>query len=283
MDKSSILKIVKNINNKLEKMKKQSEDIFSSKDENDFFQEFLNFCTSKNSLNKNYAQKTFFDKIKNWYTRYLGENRNINLEEFKFINNEAKLLVESICEKENLIQIKNIFNAWKKGFSYNYKNKFSFDVEYIQSELGNIVKILNKFEPKNFASSLGLEPETKVSKEIQKSSSTETLPPNKSEYIPSFIPASKITPIPAPPKVEIPKVSVEPSKPTELPPSKETPLPIDVDENTATIVSSLKDLGIEVNDKMQEKIKKLVSTNNIDYIIDMYNTGDVNAIKYILA
>ena len=286
MDKTSILKIIKNVKDKLQKMKKQSEDIFSSQDENNFFQQFLNFCTSKEAIDKNYAQKTFFDKIKDWYKRYLGENRNINLDEFKFINEEAKILTESICEKQNLIQIKNIFNAWKKGFSYNYKNKFNFDVDYIESELNNIIKILNKLDIKDFSSDLGLEPEQKITQAIKRSLPKEKIiEPKKAETPSVFIPASKITSMPVT-KIETPSSSEKPPEEITKPVSekpKETSLPVDVEENTAIIISSLKELGIDVNEKMEQNIRKLVASNNIDHIIDLYNTGDAKAIKYILS
>ena len=58
METSKIANIIGKINEKLEKMKRQSDNIFTSEDENDFFQNFLNYCTNKD--NKTYAKKNFF-------------------------------------------------------------------------------------------------------------------------------------------------------------------------------------------------------------------------------
>ena len=106
---SDIRRIISKVNYKLDKMKDHSGDILSKDDTDDFFKHFLDLCTNKDTLDKTNVQQTFFDKIKNWYKKFLGENRNINLDEFKFINEEAKILTESVCNKEDYETIKNIF------------------------------------------------------------------------------------------------------------------------------------------------------------------------------
>lgn len=278
METSKIANIIGKINEKLEKMKRQSDNIFTSEDENDFFQNFLNYCTNKD--NKTYAKKTFFDKIKNWYHKFLGENRNINLEEFKFINEEANLLSEAICDKESLEQVKNIFSTWKKGFIYNYKTKFNFDVNYIQSELNNILTIASQDKPSymDFISQENPEkkPEFIPDKKIVKQSSIEA--PKSSTKVPK----SSIR-IPKPSSIKVPKPSsIDVPKPSSIDVPKEAEIPNNFQDELNLITKEIEDLGIIITDDTKEKIARILKSKRNSSFIDLINSGDVNEIKFLL-
>ena len=270
METSKIANIIGKINEKLEKMKRQSDNIFTSEDENDFFQNFLNYCTNKD--NKTYAKKTFFDKIKNWYHKFLGENRNINLEEFKFIKEEANLLSEAICDKESLEQVKNIFSTWKKGFIYNYKTKFNFDVNYIQSELNNILQIASQDKPNymDFISQQNPEkkPEFIPDKKIVKQSSIEA--PKSSTKVPK----SSIR-IPKPSSIKVPK-------PSSIDVPKEAEIPNNFQDELDLITQEIESLGIVITDDTKEKITRILKSKRNSSFIDLINSGDVNEIKFLL-
>ena len=247
METSKIANIIGKINEKLEKMKRQSDNIFTSEDENDFFQNFLNYCTNKD--NKTYAKKTFFDKIKNWYSKFLGENRNINLEEFKFINEEANLLSEAICDKESLEQVKNIFSTWKKGFIYNYKTKFNFDVNYIQSELNNILKIASQDKP-SYMDFVSQENPEKKQEFIQDKKRTKQSPieaPKSSMRVPKpssmRVPKPSSIRVPKPSSIDVPKPSsIDVPKPSSIDVPKEAEIPNNFQDELDLITQEIENL-----------------------------------------
>jgi len=271
METSKIANIIGKINEKLEKMKRQSDNIFTSEDENDFFQNFLNYCTNKD--NKTYAKKTFFDKIKNWYHKFLGENRNINLEEFKFINEEANLLSEAICDKESLEQVKNIFSTWKKGFIYNYKTKFNFDVNYIQSELNNILKIASQDKPSYMDFISQENPQKKP----------EFIPDKKrTKQSPIEAPKSSIR-VPKPASIRVPKPSsIDVPKPSSIDVPKEAEIPNNFQDELDLITQEIENLGIVITDDAKEKITRILKSKRNGSFIDLINSGDVKEIKFLL-
>ena len=286
METSKIANIIGKINEKLEKMKRQSDNIFTSEDENDFFQNFLNYCTNKD--NKTYAKKTFFDKIKNWYHKFLGENRNINLEEFKFINEEANLLSEAICDKESLEQVKNIFSTWKKGFIYNYKTKFNFDVNYIQSELNNILKIASQDKPSymDFISQENPEkkPEVTQDKKRTKQPPIEVSKPSEKVAKSSVrVPKPSSIRVPKPSSIRVPKPSsIEVPKPSSIEAPKEAEIPNNFQDELDLITKEIENLGIVITDDAKEKITRILKSKRNSSFIDLINSGDVKEIKFLL-
>jgi hypothetical protein len=283
---SDIRKSISKINSKLNKMKSQSEDILSKDDADDFFKHFLELCTSKDTLSKTNVQQTFFDKIKNWYKKFIGENRNINLDEFKFINEEAKVLTESICNKEDYETIKNIFSTWKKGFNYNFKNKFSVDIDFIQTELKSIESMLFQLDKKSHLTKLTQEPSMPPKVEFPSSL--------KKPDISSILAKPKTIPISDKPetisvsdKPEAIPVSNKPEtisvsdKPETIPVLKTTNVH-SVEKNISNLTSALENLGFSNNEKLQSAIKKVIDFKKTKELVYLINAQDKNDIKLFL-
>ena len=269
-----IRKIISKINYKLDKMKDQSEDILSRNDADDFFKHFLELCTNKDTLSKTNVQQTFFDKIKNWYKKFIGENRNINLDEFKFINEEAKVLTESICNKEDYETIKNIFSTWKKGFNYNFKNKFNVDIDYIQNELKNVENILFQLDKKSQFVQITKEPT--ISK-VFKPATKINLPSNLNKPEINFA-SEKPEVIPTSEKPEVIPTSEKPEVSSLSPISSVH----SVEKNISNLTSALENLGFSNNEKLQSAIKKVIDFKKTKELVYLINAQDKNDIKLFL-
>lgn len=281
MDINKIKAIVGRINDKLNKLKIQSENIFSTNDENDFFQHFLNFCADKSNFDKSYAQRSFYDKIKNWYHKFLGENRSLNLEEFKFINEESKLLAESVCDRENLEHVRIIFDTWKKHFNYNYKTKFSLDVSNIQKDLDAIINIAEEFSKgtESLKSKIDLGQDLKAGILAGfKPITVKTKPEKRKNQIVKSKPKPSKIEIPTPESLKEPKE--EPSVPTEETPSLS--VPTNLEDELKEIKNVIQNLGINLNDVQVEKIRNLLQTDKIGPLIDLINAGDIKDINFLL-
>ena len=269
---SDIRKIISKINYKLNKMKDNSSDVLSKNDTDEFFQQFLDLCTNKDTIDKTNVQQTFFDKIKNWYKKFLGENRNINLDEFKFINEEAKILTESVCNKEDYETIKNIFLTWKKGFNYNFKNKFNLDIDFIQTELKSIELILSKIDKQSYFNKITSDLSTP--KIFAASKPQQSIKPSvKPEIIPtqSNISSSKAETTPPSLKPEIVSIST---------PEKTISVPIE--KNILNLASAIENLGFKNDDKLQNSIRNIINSKRTKELVNLINTQDTKDIKLFL-
>lgn len=269
---SDIRKIISKINYKLNKMKDNSSDVLSKNDTDEFFQQFLDLCTNKDTIDKTNVQQTFFDKIKNWYKKFLGENRNINLDEFKFINEEAKILTESVCNKEDYETIKNIFLTWKKGFNYNFKNKFNLDIDFIQTELKSIELILSKIDKQSYFNKITSDLSTP--KIFAASKPQQSIKPSvKPEIIPtqSNISSSKAETTPPSLKPEIVSIST---------PEKTISVPIE--KNILNLASAIENLGFKNDDKLQNSIRNIINSRRTKELVNLINTQDTKDIKLFL-
>ena len=261
---SDIRRIIFKVNSKLDKMKDHSGDILSKDDTDDFFKHFLDLCTNKDTLDKTNVQQTFFDKIKNWYKKFIGENRNINLDEFKFINEEAKVLTESLCNKEDYETVKNIFLTWKKGFNYNFKNKFNLDIDFIQTELKNVENILSKMDKKSYYAKFTQEPYTMKALSSRPSFKAEN---------PTILNKPEIKSILA--KPETSTVSAKPE-------ISATPSISSIDKNVFNLASAVENLGITNDEKLQNSIRNVINSKRTKHLIDLINTQDKKDIKLFL-
>lgn len=269
---SDIRKIISKINYKLNKMKDNSSDVLSKNDTDEFFQQFLDLCTNKDTIDKTNVQQTFFDKIKNWYKKFLGENRNINLDEFKFINEEAKILTESVCNKEDYETIKNIFLTWKKGFNYNFKNKFNLDIDFIQTELKSIELILSKIDKQSYFNKITSDLSTP--KIFAASKPQQSIKPSvKPEIIPTQSNISSS-------KAETTPPSLNPEIVSSSTPEKTISVPIE--KNILNLASAIENLGFKNDDKLQNSIRNIINSRRTKELVNLINTQDTKDIKLFL-
>ena len=269
---SDIRKIISKINYKLNKMKDNSSDVLSKNDTDEFFQQFLDLCTNKDTIDKTNVQQTFFDKIKNWYKKFLGENRNINLDEFKFINEEAKILTESVCNKEDYETIKNIFLTWKKGFNYNFKNKFNLDIDFIQTELKSIELILSKIDKQSYFNKITSDLSTP--KIFAASKPQQSIKPSvKPEIIPTQSNISSS-------KAETTPPSLNPEIVSSSTPEKTISVPIE--KNILNLASAIENLGFKNDDKLQNSIRNIINSKRTKELVNLINTQDTKDIKLFL-
>lgn len=252
---SDIEFVLEKINDKIESMRKSSGEILSTDDENDFFKQFHDYCANAGNVDKSSAQKTFFDKIKSWYKKFTNENKKISIEEFKFFNEESKLLAESICGKEDFNEIKSIFSSWKKEFVLKYKEKFAFDLDYLKNRLNDLKKITSEIKLSSFDSFMApkieqpkIQPvEIRKTRPYRKTISSEPLP-------------IKSAPIPEP-KLEptIPKSELEMLK------------------------FGIENLGIKLDEEGVEKIKKYINDGKAKKISDFINAKDTETLNHIFS
>lgn len=257
--------VLQKINDKIESMRKSSGEILSTDDENDFFKQFHDYCSNAGNIDKSSAQKTFFDKIKSWYKKLTNENKNISIEEFKFFNEESKLLAESICSKEDFNEIKNIFSSWKKEFILKYKEKFAFDLDYLKNRLNDLKKITSEIKLSTVDSFVASKIEQP---KIQPVEIRKIRPYRKPTSLtePRFEPKSE--PVPESKPEPTPEPKLEPTLPKS---------------EFEILKSGIENLGIKLDEEGIAKIKKYIDNGKTKNISDLIDSKDAETLNHIFS